>query len=169
MDVHSVVNCRGDYHDIQIYHKSFPDFLLDPSRSKDFAVNTEDAHVSLFSHLILTSQHRDTILQILGQMVLAKSMPSDVDIFGTPANSLSPKRLTSIFGLEDGKIRSVIADIRLMIELGDEDQNIRIRHTSFLRFLLDRSRSRELFVDVNEARLTLCRASIVWLFNNNGM
>jgi len=56
-----------------------------------------------------------------------------------------------------------------MLELGDDDQDIMIRHTFFLEFLLDRSRSQELFVDVDEAWLTLHRASIRWIFNVEGM
>jgi len=100
MDMRSVVNVRDNYCDIQIYHKSFPDFLLDPSRSKEFHIKLEDdMYHRIYSHIIRTSQHRETILQILGQVIIARTMPSDVDFFGTPANSLSPNRLTSIFGL----------------------------------------------------------------------
>ena len=66
-DMHSVVKVGDNDYDIEIYHKSFPDFLLDPSRSNEFAVNVEDAYDTLFSHLINTSEHPDTVLQILGQ------------------------------------------------------------------------------------------------------
>jgi len=152
LDMHSVVNIGDDYRDIQIYHKSFPDFLLDPSRSKEFNIKIEDdMHDRVYLHLIRTSRHRDIIRQVLGQVTNARSMPSEVDIFGTPANSSSPRRLASIFGLEHDELGRVVPDIYLMLDVRDDDQDIRIRHTSFLDFLLDRSRSGELFVDVDEA------------------
>ena len=170
MDMHSVVNVRDNYCDIQIYHKSFPDFLLDPSRSKEFHIKLEDdMYHRVYSHIIRTSQHRETILQILGQVIVAKSMPSDVDFFGTPANSSSPNRLTSIFGLGHDGLGQAIADVHLMLGLGDEDEDIKIRHSSFLEFLQDRSRSGELFVDIDKAHFTLRIAPIRWIFDNEGM
>jgi len=169
MDVHSVVNVGDDDVDIQIYHKSFPDFLLDSSRSTEFAINVEDVHDCLCSHLIGTQQHRDIIRQVLGQVFVARSMPSDVDIFGTPANASSSKRISKILEMEHGKLTGGLAGVRLLLELGDGDQDIRIRHSFFVEFLLDRSRSRELFVDVNEARLVLHQAYIRYVFNVDGM
>jgi len=170
VDMHSLVGIGDDNRDIRIYHKSFPDFLLDPSRSKEFNIKIEDGmYNQIYSHLIRTSRHRDAVLQILGQVIIARNMPSEVDIFGTPTNSSSLRRLTSIFGLKYGELGRVIADIQLMLELGDDDQDIMIRHTFFVEFLLDRSRSRELFVDVDEAWLTLRRAPIRWIFNVEGM
>jgi len=167
MDVHSVIKVGDDNCDVLIYHKSFPDFLLDPLRSNEFAVNLEDSHNYLFSHIIRTSEHRDTILQMLGQVIIAESMPSDVDFFGTPANSSSDKRLASILGRHS--VLPTIADIHVMLLLGNRDEDIRIRHRFFLEFLLDRSRSRELFIDVNEARVTLRQAPIRWIFDTDGM
>ena len=170
LDMHSVVNIGDDHRDIQIYHKSFPDFLLDPSRSKEFNIKLEDdMHDQVYLHLIRTSRRRDIIRQVLGQVTNARSMPSEVDVFGTPANSSSPRRLASIFGLEHDELGRVVSDIYLMLDVRDDDQDIRIRHTSFLDFLLDRSRSGELFVDVDEARLTLRHAPIRSIFNTEGM
>jgi len=91
VDMHSLVGIGDDDRDIQIYHKSFPDFLLDPSRSKEFNIKIEDGmYNQIYSHLIRTSRHRDAVLQILGQVIIARNMPSEVDIFGTPKNSSSP-------------------------------------------------------------------------------
>jgi len=130
------------------------------------SLQLQDMYDQVYSHLIGTSKLRETIVQILGQVIVAKSMSSDVDIFGTPANSLSPKRLTKIFGLEDGDLGRVIEEIPWMLEL--RDKVVRIQDPSFLEFLLDRSRSRELFVDPEEARMALRQASIKWIFNNKG-
>jgi len=130
------------------------------------SLQLQDMYDRVYAHLICTSKHRETILQILGQVIIAKGMSSDVDVFGTPANSLSPKRLTKILGLEDGGLGRVIEEIPLMLEL--RDKVVRIQDPSFLEFLLDRSRSRELFVDLEEARMTLRQASIKWIFNTEG-
>jgi len=155
MDVHSVVNVTDDYHDIQIYHKSFPDFLLDPSRSNEFAINVDDSYHCLFSHLIGSSQRRNTILQVLGQCLVSEGMNSNVDIIGTPANTSSPNRIEIILGLKHGTIPRLLANIRLVLEMGNGQQDITIHDLLFRRFLLNRHRSKELFVDLDDARLTL--------------
>jgi len=154
-DMHSVVNVGDDKRDIQIYHKSFPDFLLDHSRSKEFAIDLQAAHHCLYSHLVGASQHRDTILRILGQVIVAEAMPSDLDIFGFPANSSSPDRVEVILGLEHGDIARIVTDIRLVLQVGNQDEDIKILDPNFRDFLLDRARSKELFVDLDDARLAL--------------
>jgi len=171
-DMHSVVNIGDDDCDVQIYCKSFPDFLLDPSRSHKFAVNVEDAcgHDHLFSHLIGTSQHQDTILQVLGQCFVSEEMSSDVDIIGTPANASSPNRIEMILGLEHGTILPLLQDIRLLLEVGDGDQDIGIRVPFLRSFLLDQSRSQDLFLDLDDVRHTLkFAAPIRKVFGAQGM
>jgi len=170
VDMHSVVNVGDDHFDIQIYHKSFADFLLDPSRSNDFAVNVEDAHVCLYSHLIGTSQHRDTILQVLGQCLVSEGMNSDVDILGTPTNTSTPNRVEMILGLKQGAIPGLLVDILLLLQVGNAEQDIKIRDPLFRSFLLDQSRSRELFIDLKGARLILkLAAPIRKVFGAQGM
>jgi len=156
-DMHSVVNVGDDKHDIQIYHKSFPDFLLDSSRSKEFTIDLQAAHDCLYSHLVGTSQSRDTILRVLGQVMVAEGMPSDVDIIGSPANTSPPNRVEVILGLEPGDITRIFADVRfnLVLQVGNGDQDIKIQDPAFHGFLLDRPRSKELYVDLEDARLTL--------------
>ena len=133
------------------------------------SLQLHDMYNQVYSYLIASSKCRDTILHILGQVVIARSMSSDVDIFGTPANSSSTKRLTLILGLEHAKLKRAIVDVRWLFELGDRDQDIRVQHTSFLEFLLDQSRSGELYVDVNKARMIFRQAAIRWIFNAEGM
>jgi len=170
INMHSVVNIREDHSDIQIYHKSFPDFLLDPTRSNEFVVNVDDSHDYLFSHLISTSQHQDIVLQVLSQWVVSEEMNSDVDILGTPANTSSPNRIEMILGLEHGTIPRLLEDIRLLVEVGDSEQDIKINDPFFRSFLLERSRSRGLFLDLDGARLTLkFAAPIRKVFGAEGM
>ena len=154
-DMHSVVNVGDDKRDIQIYHKSFPDFLLDRSRSKEFSIDLQASHGCLYSHLVGASHDRDTILRILGQVMLAEGMPSDVDIIGSPANTSSPDRVGVILGLESGDLARIVTDVRLVLQVGEPKQDIKILDHSFRVFLLDRSRSKELYVDLDDARLTL--------------
>jgi len=87
IDMHSVVNVGDDKREIQIYHKSFPDFLLDRSRSKEFAIDVQATLDCLYTHLVGTSRHRDAILRILGQVMVAEGMPDDLDTIGFPANT----------------------------------------------------------------------------------
>ena len=171
-DMHSVVNIGDDNCDVQIYCKSFADFLLDPSRSNDFAVDVEDAqwHDCLFYHLIGTSKHRDTVLQVLGQCLVSEGMDSDVDIIGTPANTSSPARIEIILGIKCGAVLSLLQDIYLLLEVGDGDQDIEIRNPFLRGFLLDRSRSQELYLDLDDARSTLkFAAPIRKVFGAEGM
>jgi len=154
LDMHSVVNVGDDHDDIQIYHKSFPDFLLDRSRSNEFDIKVDDVQDYLFSHLISTSQHRDTILQVLSQCLISEGMNSDVDILGTPRNTSSPNRIETILGLEHDTILPLMQDIRLLIEVGNGDEDIKL-HPSFSTFLLHRSTSQELSVDLDNALLML--------------
>ena len=121
-----------------------------------------------YPRLVSSSKYRDDILQILGQVIVANSMPSDVDIFGTPANSSSPRRIEQILGLENGTVVRAFADVHLTQEPLDEDQNIRIRHLLFLKFLQDKSRSQDIFVDINNAKHTLRIAPIRWIFDREG-
>jgi len=167
-DMHSLVDIGEDYRSILIYHKSLPDFLLDPSRSKEFNVNTKDAYDSIYTHLLGTSRYRDTVLKIFGQVVIAEGMPSKIDFFDTPSNSSSPKRIAAILGLEPSAIIRAVSHLSLILEAKNEDQDVRIQHPSFLEFLLDQSRSRNLFIDVNEARSIFRDAPIRWIFNSDG-
>jgi len=59
-----------------------------------------------------------------------------------------------------------------LLEVGNEEEDsIRIRHPPFVKFLLDRGRSQELFVDIDAARLLLrnAHAIIRRIFNTEGM
>jgi len=154
-DMHSVVCVGDDDCDVHIHRQTFSDFLLDPSRSKEFAVNVEDAYDRLFSHLIGTSRYRDTILQILGQCLVSEGMDSNVDIIGSPANTSSSNRIETILGLEHGTILQILPDIRLLVEVRGRGRDIKIRNPIFRSFLLDRSRSQGFFLDLDDARLTL--------------
>jgi len=169
-DMHSLVNIGEDNRSILIYHKSFSDFLLDPSRSKEFNINTEDAYNCVYSHLLGTIPHRDTVLKILAQVVIAEGMLSDMDFFNTPSNSSSPKRIAAILGLEsDTVVRIIVRDLFLVLDVENEDEDIIIRQPSILEFLLDQSRSQNLFIDVDEARSVLRDAPIRQIFNIDGM
>jgi len=124
----------------------------------------------VYSHLIRTSKHRETILQILGQCLFSGGMDSDTDLIGASANTLSCKRIEILLGLENGTIPQILADISLLLEVGDEDQDIKICDPLFRSFLLDRSRSQELFRDSDDAQLTLkFAAPIRKMFGAQGM
>jgi len=139
MDMHSVVSVADEDRYLQIYHKSFPDFLLDPSRSKEFAINVEDLRDTLFSCLVVTNsfEHRDTTLRILGQVIIA-GLPPDLDTSTPPPNSSSPQWIAGILALDPRIVMEIVTKLLLLLEVGEADEDIRIRHQSFVEFLLDR-------------------------------
>ena len=97
-------------------------------------------------------------------------MDSDADIIGASANTLSRKQIEILLGLENGTIPQILADISLLLEIGYEDQDIKICDPLFRSFLLDRSRSQELFRDSGDAQLTpKFAAPIRKVFGDQGM
>ena len=121
-------------------------------------------------HLIGTLECRGTMLRILGQVIIHQGIPPGMNVLGSPPNPSSPQWIAAILDLEESSVMQVITSLRSLLEVGNGDEDIKIRHPSFLEFLLDRSRSLELFVDVNEARLVPRDApSIIrWIFNTEG-
>ena len=123
----------------------------------------------VYSHLIINSPHRDTILQVLGQVIVTKDMPPDIDAIDIPANFSSPRWITAILGLKPDLVMQLVTEFHLLLEVGDEHSDIMIRQPSFLEFLLDSSRSQELSIDINDALLNLRRVPLRTLFVTEGM
>jgi len=134
------------------------------------SLQLQDMYDQVYSHLIGTLKDRDTILQILGQVIIAQDLPPNVDAFGPPPNS-SPKWIAAILDLKYDRVIKIVTGLHLLLEVGNRDEDIRIRHPSFIEFLLDQTRSRELFVDVNEALSVLRETPVIirWIFNTEGM
>jgi len=126
------------------------------------SVKLQDLYDQVYSHLISSSKHQEAILRVLGQIIIATYMPPDMGIIGSPANTTHPSWIETILGLERGSTLRVIADVRMMLEVGRT--NIKIQDPAFQDFLLDRSRSKDLYVDLNDARLTLQLAIIRKVF-----
>ena len=109
----------------------------------------------LYTHITANVNNQHDLLQVLGQLLIACEMPSGDDIFGSPANSSSPKRLEVILGLKPGGIRRILTDMHSLIKIGSNSDDIKILHASFPDFLLDKSRSQDFRVDLKEAHATL--------------
>jgi len=136
--------------------------------NENSALRLQEMYDQVYSHLINTSEHRETILQILGQCLFSEGIDSDVDNTSGPANT-SPNRIEKLLGLENCTIPQLLADISLLVQAGNADQDIEIKN-SFRSFLLDRSRSQGLFLDLDGARLTLrFAAPIRKVFGAKGM
>ena len=123
--------------------------------------------------MIGTSKYRDTTLRILEKVLIARGIPPDVDTFGIPRISSSFRWIEATLDLEYGIVIRIVTEFHSLLEVGNADDDIRIRHLPFLEFLLDRTRSRELFVDVDKARLVPQDvpgpAVVRWIFNTQGM
>jgi len=137
--------------------------------NENSALRLQEMYDQVYSHLISTSEHRETILQILGQCLFSERMDSDVDNTSGPANT-SPDKIEILLGLEKGTIPQLLADISLLVEVGNADQDIKIKNPSFRGFLLDRSRSQGLFLDLDGAQRALrFAAPIRTVFGTEGM
>jgi len=113
------------------------------------SLQLQDLYDQVYSYLIRASKCQPTTLRVLGQIIHAQSIPADVD---ARPNSSSPNSITANLGLEYGSVMQIVTDLHPLLGVDNEDKNIRIRHPSFVEFLLNRSRSQELFVDIDEAR-----------------
>jgi len=109
----------------------------------------------LYTHITANANNQRDILKVLGQLLIAREMPSEDDIFGSPANSSSPERLEAILGLKPGSIRRILTDMHSLLKIGNNNEDIKILHASFPDFLLDPSRSKGLNINVAEARMEL--------------
>lgn len=135
--------------------------------SENPSLKLRDMYDQVYSHLISRSPHRNTILQVLGQVVVAKHTPSGVNFIGS--NSSSPKRIAAILGLEHDLVVQLVTEFRSILSGGDEYTDIEIRHPSSLEFLLDSSRSQDLYIDISDALLILQRAPLRTIFVTEGM
>ena len=139
--------------------------------NKDSSLQLQDMYDQVYSHLIRTSKHRDTTLRTLGQVIISQGMAPDVDTLGSRQNSSSPVFIAAILGIEHGSVMRIATEMHSLLEVGSRDEDIRIRYPAFIDFLLDRTRSQELFINIDEARLVLRDAPTIirGIFNNEGM
>jgi len=71
----------------------------------------------VYSHLIINSPHRDTILQVLGQVIVTKDMPPDIDAIGIPANFSTPRWITAILGLKPNLVMQLVTEFHSLLVL----------------------------------------------------
>ena len=132
------------------------------------SLQIQDMYDQVYSHFV--SPTNCTTLQILGPVVIAQGMTPDVDTVGVRPNSSSPKLIAAILGLDHGSVMRTVAELQLLLEVGNEDEDIRIRNPSFVELLLDRTRSQTWFVDIDAAWLLLqnVHAIIGRIFDTEG-
>jgi len=155
-----------------LIHQAFSRVFPGPDMpwNDNSSIQLQDMYDRVYTHLIVNSPHRDTILQVLGQVIVAKDMPPVIDASGIPANFPSPKRIAAILGLEYDLVMQLVTEFHPILEGGDEHTDIKIRQPYFLEFLLDPSRSQELFINVNEALLIVRHApTLRTIFDTEGM
>jgi len=149
-----------------VFSRVFPGPIIPWNNNS--SIQLQDMYDQVYSHLISSSRHRDTFLQVLGQVIISKDMLPNVDVISIPANSSSPKQIAATLGVECDLVIQLVADFHLLFE--DHDSDITIRQPSFLEFLLNPSRSQELCIDVNDALLILRYApTLRTIFETEGM
>jgi len=136
--------------------------------NKNSSLLLQDLYDRVYSHLIGNSKHREIILQVLGLCLFSGDMYSDVDIISAaPTNC---ERIETVLGLESGSIPHFLADISVLLEVRNEDQDIKFGDPLFRSFLLDPSRSKELFRKLDDAQVALkFAAPIRRVFGTQGM
>jgi len=111
----------------------------------------------LYSCIVLSVKHRAKVLLILGQLILAKGMPYEEDILGSPSNSTSQRRMEAILNLRAGDAKRLLNRLHSLMDVGED---LKLLHASFHDFLLDPSRSKDFVVSLQEARRMLGLAYI---------
>ena len=136
--------------------------------NENSSLQVPDMYDQVYSHLIGPSNH--IALQILGQVIIAQGMGPDMDIAGRPTSS-SPKLIAAILGLEHSSVMRAVAELHSVLEVGNEDEDIRFQNPSFVKLLLDQTRSQKWSVDIDAAWLLLqnAYAIIMRIFNTEGM
>jgi len=137
---------------------------------ENVSLQLQDMYDQVYSYLIGTSRDRGTILRILGQVIIAQPVPHEMTSVDPPPNYSSPNWIAAILDLEQSHVMDVVTELHLLLEVGNGDDEIKIRHPSFLEFLLDRTRSQDLFVDLDKA-LSVPRdvpAYLRWIFITKG-
>jgi len=150
-----------------VFSSIFPDRQM--PWNKNSSLRVQDMYDQVYIHLIGTSEHRDTILRILGQVVIAQDMSTDVDTISSLPNTSSLEWIAVILGLAHSSVVRIVTQSHTLLEVGN-DRDIKIRHPSLVEFLLDRARSQDLFIDVDQARLMLRDPPTIikWIFNTAG-
>jgi len=135
--------------------------------NKNSSLQIQDMYDQIYPYLIGTLRDRDITLRILGQVIIAQGVPPDVTTIGPPLNSSSPKWIAAILDLEQHCVMQIVTRLNPLLEVENGNKNIKIQHPPFLEFLLDRTRSHDLFVDLDEARLVPSGAPAIirWISN----
>jgi len=136
--------------------------------NKNTSLQLQDMYDQVYLYLMGTCRDREITLRILGQIIIAHRLSPDVTPIGPPLKP-SPNWIAAILNLDHNRMMQIITKLHLLLEVGNRDEDIRIRHAAFLEFLLDRTRSQELFVDLDEARLVPrdVPAILRWIFITN--
>jgi len=138
--------------------------------NKNASFQLQDMYEQVYSYLIGTSRDRDTILRILGQVIIAQRVPHEGATVDPLPNYSSPNWIAAILDLEQDHVMEIVTELHLLLEVENGDDEIKIRHPSFLVFLLDRTRSQDLFLDLDEARSVPrdIPAYLRWIFITEG-
>jgi len=106
----------------------------------------------LYSCVVRSVTRRMEVLEILGQLILAREMSNEEDILGSPSNSTSQSRMEVILNLRVGDANELLNRMHSVVDVGED---LKLRHASFCDFLLDPSRSKDFQVNLSDARRVL--------------
>jgi len=109
-----------------------------PSDDKPFAPVD-----GLYLHILRTAKHRETILRILGVLISERATGN-----GDSGRSLGPADIEVVLDLKPGDVRRSLTDMHSLVDFREKEGYIKILHASLSDFLLDSSRSMELFIDI---------------------
>jgi len=82
-------------------------------------------------------------LQILGVLISERATGS-----GDSERSLGPADIEVVLNLKPGDVRRSLTDMHSLVDFREKEGYLKILHASLSDFLLDVSRSMELFIDI---------------------
>jgi len=111
-------------------------------RVADFVFHQASKHGLLdcvYLHTLRTAKHQQTILRVLGVHLVDRATSREIN-----ERSLSPADIEAVLNLQPGDVRQSLSEVPFLV---DTEDHINILHASFSDFLLDKSRSMELFIE----------------------
>jgi len=113
-------------------------------------------------HSAIDSKDEDGYIEIVPTPLSAalpdtRSFDSRTRVPNAHVEGLSIPQIEVILDLKPGDLRRILTDVHSLIESREGDGCIKILHASLPDFLLDKSRSKELFLDLKGAHTLLAR------------
>jgi hypothetical protein len=131
----------------------------------------------LYRHILASVHNIKVVLLILGALLCCQKLNSKKDTMGKTEVSIpiaDPRFLEELLSLNRGDVPFILTDLQAIVNVPDarrnaisqssnprsSDQCVRILHTSFADFLMDRSRAGRYFINAVKIHAELARCCL---------